>query len=191
MFHDLGLARYTLPVVFITLAGAGFVCAEAMQGRPARAPAWTRPLCLAVIPLLGLFLATRHYVHRLPPPPELSCLPTDRPLAGLADYWRARPVTLFGDGRLQVEPLNPDAVPLWWISNRFWFTHRRDRPDEKPVYSFIDTARLDPAVIERHYGKPSRIVPCETGDIWFYDDAEQLTRRFMELYVHSAAALDP
>ena len=190
MFHDLGLPRYTAPVVFLTMVALGFLFAEAVEGREIRLPGWVRPAFLAgFVPLLCLFLATRHYAERLPPPPELSCLPADRPLNGLAEYWQARPVTLFGDGRLQVEPLTVDAVPFWWISNRFWFTHRWTEPDAMPLYSFIDMRRLDPATIERRYGKPSSIVTCKSGDIWFYDDAEQLTRRFLELYEQSAEGL--
>lgn len=191
MFHDLGLPRYMQPALFLTMAGVAFAIAEMAEGREIRLPAWVRQAFLfGVVPLLGLFLVTRDYAERLAAPPELACLPADRPLTGLAEYWQARPLTLFGDGRLQVEPLTVDAVPFWWISNRFWFTHRRAQPDAMPLYSFIDMRRLDPATVEKHYGKPSSVVPCASGEIWFYEDAEELTRRFMELYTHSAAALD-
>jgi len=193
LFRDLGMPRYTLPLVYTTWAGIGVALAEAVGSRWSfRLPSWGRWAFLAgAVPLLCLFLGTRHYNARLPQQPELSCIPTDRALAGLGEYWRARLVDMFSDRRLQVAPLASDAVPSWWISNRYWLTHRRDQPDTMPLYSFIDMRRLDAAVIERHYGKPSRIVPCLGGDIWFYDDAEQLTHRFMELYVNTPAALDP
>jgi hypothetical protein len=191
MFHDLGLPRYTLPVVFMTLIGLAFAAAEAMDGREMRLPSWARSVFHAAIVPLCLFLATRDYSARIPPPPDLSCLPGDRPLAGLAEYWQARPLRLFGGERLQIEPLTVDAMPFWWISNRFWFTHRRTPPDGMPLYSFIDMRRLDPDTVERRYGKPSAIVKCDTVDIWFYDDAEALTRRFMQLYIYSAAAVEP
>lgn len=189
MFHDLGTPRYMQPALYLTMAGLALAIAERMEGRQIRLPAWVRPAFLfGLVPLLGLFLATRPYAERLAAPPELSCLPADRPLTGLAEYWQARPLTLFGDGRLQVEPLTVDAMPFWWISNRFWFTHRRDRPDAMPLYSFIDMRRLDPATVEKNYGKPSSVVSCASGEIWFYDDSEELTRRFMDLLAHSAAA---
>jgi hypothetical protein len=193
LFHDPGLPRYTLPVVYITWLGIGFAFAEAVDGRWSfHLPSWVRPAFLVgVIPVLCLFLGTRHYNSRLPPQPELACIPNDRALFGLGDYWRARLVDMFSGRRLQVEPLDYGAVPYWWITNRYWLTHRRDQPDTMPLYSFIDTRRLDPATLERHYGKPSRVVPCPGGDIWFYDDAAELTRRFMELYIHTPAAQTP
>ena len=183
LFQNDALPRYTLPVLYMPILGIAFVGAEALDRRDFRLPAWGRPALAGILPLFCLFLATRSFSARLPEPADLACLPKDRPLAGLAEYWGARPLTLFSDRRLQVEPLSwLEAKPFWWIGNRTWFERDFAEPDKAPLYSFIVMRRLDPAMVEARYGAPDHVQPCGDSEIWLYDRPEELSRRFRSAY---------
>jgi hypothetical protein len=101
-------------------------------------------------------------------PPNLACVESvldERHRFGLADYWNAKPLTLFTRGRRFVVHVAQGGEPEHWINSIDWYRDSRHGP-----WSFILTERLDPSALRRHYREPSRTAPCGDGEIWIYDD---------------------
>lgn len=96
--------------------------------------------------------------------------------AGLADYWAARPLTLFYDEALQVGEVFADGTPRYFENNVVWFTHSFRDPARPPAYRFILTWGLDEPALQRRYGKPDRISRCGLVRTWIYDDPNRLNR---------------
>ena len=56
---------------------------------------------------------------------------------GAADYWNARPVTLFSRQGLRAFSVLSSLEPNPWVSNRYWYTGTPDGSKKAPEYSFV------------------------------------------------------
>jgi len=112
----------------------------------------------------------------LPAPAAMQCFGQTEQ-AGFADYWMTKPLAMFSDRRLHVGQLRPDAKLLYWASSDAWLDRAAAEAPDRPRPSFIYMLGLDARRIEDQFGRPSRVVPCDGSEIWYYDDVEQLTRR--------------
>jgi hypothetical protein len=182
--------RYLQPAIFFPLLFLSIKLAFMIDRRFARIPAVPAipravPIgatcLLAAVPSVWL-LAAMPIGESLPAPRELACFSPDVHAAGLADYWHARPLTLFSDERLQVVQVRPDGRFFWWINNRYWVSHSFMRQDVAPDYSFIVMAGLQPVEILAQYGQPSRTLSCAGGEIWFYERSGALAEKVLRTY---------
>jgi hypothetical protein len=94
--------------------------------------------------------------------------------AGLAAYWIARPLTASLDWTLQVDQLNQDGSPIYYMNDRFWFTKSFSDATRPPEYRFIVMDMLDEAAVRKRYGEPTSTQTCGASRIWLYDDPQRV-----------------
>ncbi|MBK7864763.1 MAG: hypothetical protein IPJ65_40410 [Archangiaceae bacterium] len=149
------------------LAGPLFVPPlVACLGVPERAR-WAAPVAVAAA--LGVAVARLHGPFERPvtrwSSPLVDCLdrlaPERRLSRGLADYWRAKPLSLMSRTGLEVVQVEPSGAPLHWINSRAWY------PPGAP-YDFIVTTGLEEAKLLERYGAPREKVVCATESVWLY-----------------------
>ena len=105
---------------------------------------------------------------------------------GLADYWNARPTTLFSANGMLVNPVSADLQPLYWINNYYAFFGAQD----SPAYDFIVPERLNAQLIRRRFGVPAAVVRCgpEAIEVYIYNRPEDET--FRNLFRASRAEVE-
>lgn len=84
-----------------------------------------------------------------------------RQLAGVASFWSARPLTLYG-GDVDLQQVNFDFTPQLWMTNLYGF--------EDKDFSYVVADRVpDWTRLARQYlGEPASVTSCETVDILDY-----------------------
>jgi hypothetical protein len=155
MVRNLGSTRYLMPVTLFGPLWLGLRLGLA-AGRPAALGAGA---VVALVGAAGLLVG----LPALPAPAALAC-----GIRGpvLTDYWNAKSLRLFSDGAVAAIPITPEGDRYWWMDSRaVW---RGAAPGA------ILTERLDSATILTTYGRPDRVVPCGTGELWYYDDPDRL-----------------
>jgi len=176
--------RYLMPVNFLPVLWVVFLLAPRLQGYWERLPSarqvvgvaagaaataagvgsaliWSGPVSVAAV---------------MRAPAAVQCFGHNAQ-AGFADYWMTKPLVMFSDRRLSVGQLRPDAKLLYWVSSDAWLDRAAAEAPDRPRPSFIYMLGLDARQIAHQFGRPSRVVPCDGSEIWYYDDAEQLARR--------------
>ena len=112
-----------------------------------------------------------------PNPSLLSCLQKEHSIAGMADYWNASPLILFSRWKYHIAQIGEDGSPRNWMTNRAWVDHDWSDPERPPPYSFIVMENLPEDQILGAYGRPDRVVACDSTEIWFYTNTDELTSR--------------
>lgn len=115
-----------------------------------------------------------------PAPAYLRCFDGASMEAGLADYWEAKPLSMYSAHRLQVVAVMADGTPFVWGSSAFWYVDSWVRPGTAPRYNFIFMRRLDPPSIARRYGQPARVVHCADSEVWWYATPNVLYDRLVQ-----------
>lgn len=110
--------------------------------------------------------------------PERQCLEDwlgDRTRSGVASFWTARPLELYGPPSLDVQQVNFDFTAQLWMNNTAAY--------RGTTFSFV-LADRDPdwsALALAHLGEPSAVVTCPTFDIYDYagTDGERILNRIV------------
>lgn len=113
---------------------------------------------------------------------------------GLAQYWRAKYITLLSKQSLQVVQVrHGDRKPLFpnhLISNFNWYDHEfefiiTDRENNDPQ-------RLDQQKIQEHFGEPAATVTCDTKTMLIYNRPQDTAfqQQFREYFVQTYQAAD-
>jgi hypothetical protein len=176
--------RYLMPVNFLPVLWLVFLLTPRLQGYWGRVPSARRVVGIAggaAVAAAGLVGAVIwggpvSLAAVMPAPAAVQCFGYTQQ-AGFADYWMTKPLVMFSDHRLTVGQLRPDAKLLYWVSSDAWLDRAAAEAPDRPRPSFIYMLGLDARLIADQFGRPSRVVPCDGSEIWYYDDAEQLARR--------------
>lgn len=170
IFRDPSFLRYFQPWLFLTALWLAHLAATRL-----RRLAWPAGAALALVLAAGAAAWVRpaQLSRAIEPPPTLACF--DRPAAGLAGYWLAKPLVLQSGGRVQVAQVARNGAPYHWIINEDWA--RRDRSGRgAPTFSFILMDGLNARAVIARYGMPDRVDHCAGIPLWRYDDPDRLRR---------------
>ncbi len=174
LWEDEGGERYLSPVLWWPLILWAPFLALAV-GRAAMAAALV--VCGCVIGAFAWSARTQPVLPMLAwADPVAACLaPTGR-IAGLAEYWEARPITVSSNWRMQVMQIGPRGNTRTWGNDPSGYTRSLDTPDQPPPFSFIVMKGLDAASILAHYGPADSVLNCAGSDVWLYNDPSQLRK---------------
>jgi hypothetical protein len=171
-YMDLATLRYLLVpfttslVLFAALLAAAVARAPALTGfqLPKLAAA-----CVSVGLIATLFsqrasLAEGQYVPKLRE--NAQCVDDAAIMYGsdtvIADYWSAKPLMLFGRGRVKVLQLEPKLdKPFWWINSKNWYRGQH-------VFGMIATNGLDTHSIRETFGAPQLVTDCGRIELYVY-----------------------
>lgn len=175
-FLDGAGLRYFLPLIIFS-AWWGFPFLWRLPAR--RIPAWldpaTRLALLLGIPFLagtvnwsqfGLGLATPYYPARARCVDELADQYGVR--FGVADYWQAKPISVWSQRGVRVVQVTRELKPYFWINNTAWYAG-------EPEFAIVDTSRpvnddwrLDETFLISRYGQPDEVFQCGADRILLY-----------------------
>jgi hypothetical protein len=80
----------------------------------------------------------------------------------IADYWSAKPLMLFGRGRVKVLQLEPKLNrPYWWINSKNWYRGQH-------LFGMIATNGFDTHTIRRTFGAPQLVTHCGEIELYVY-----------------------
>jgi hypothetical protein len=80
----------------------------------------------------------------------------------IADYWSAKPLMLFGRGRVKVLQFEPKLdKPFWWINSKNWYRGQH-------VFGMIATNGLDNRTIRETFGAPQLVTHCGEIELYVY-----------------------
>ena len=91
--------------------------------------------------------------------------------AGLATYWNARLLTLASNWKVQVlAGYAIDASPRLWENDPLSYRTSFVGPYLARTPRFILMDGFDSLGVSKYYGKPDSITPCDSSEIWMYND---------------------
>ncbi len=173
LYEGIPIYRYALPFLWWTVILIAAELARITSGRPIllRLPVAATACVLALA-----YLATGLHVPGLLrwELPLASCLQSAGLRAGLADYWSARLINAASNWQLQVEQISESGGARVWGNDRFWYTRDIHHGLQRPPYQFIVMDALPADQIAVAYGQPDRVLLCDPGTIWIYDNSDRL-----------------
>src|SRR5690606_28344738 len=182
-YVDLGSHRYLAPVLAWPIIFVIAAVSSSAVGRKAAYVVGIGIVAICASDLLSRGTLTPGTVLWRSPVTECILAHKDeyKLQAGIAEYWVSRPIMFASDWSLQVNQATGDGAPYIWGNNPHWYTVAFGRQNGRPTYNFVVMMRMDRAGVTNRFGEPSRRIRCPAGqEIWVYDDAERMTKRFLE-----------
>ena len=182
--------RYILPVLVLPFAILLIVRARWQLSLP-KSLARTLELSLLAMVVFGTKQAM-NAGSAAPGLPQYACLDAyalrEGLHAGYAQYWPARPSTMFSNINLTINQVESNWKPRLWLNNAFWYSRGYWPDQERPLrYDFSITNGLDEAWISQRFGEPRTKQSCFDLKVWVYDRPEDLEfRNYLRTYAARA-----
>jgi hypothetical protein len=188
-YEGTGALRYFTVSYLSTLVVVLAVVARVLDRRPVTV-AMDRAVALcAALALIGVVTAAMVFASRLSAAQYAShwrrraaCVQSilDREHTNtiLTDYWQAKPLMLFSDGRVKALQMRGRLRAVYhWINSRNWY-----RGDH--TFGVIGVNDLDPDAIRNRYGEPGRVEHCSDLEIFVYQgrSTARLSRDMSKLF---------
>jgi hypothetical protein len=177
-----GLAshRYILPILILPVPFVLIVAARRLSLVSQRIWRVGELAVLALAVLVGKPAGASLSALAGSTPPKYACLDyyakREGLHAGYAQFWHARPPTVFSEQNLTINQVDSHWKPYFWLNNAFWYSRGYWPGQRRPLqYDFAITNGLDEQWLTARFGEPRAKRSCFDLKVWVYDrpqDAE-------------------